>query len=142
MLHDYGSPCWVSAAKRCRWHVFANGVRKSARKASVACEVPLFDTRRGPARSGTGDNRKLCWARTKATTSLRLHLRSYRTPYGRSPLCLALRTRRRVERMFGHSGGKEKKESGSPFGDPLSFEVTGQNYNFQNQSLGLPFNND
>ena len=27
---SFGSPCWVSAAKMCRWHFFANGVRQSA----------------------------------------------------------------------------------------------------------------
>ncbi len=29
-MHHSGSPCWVSVAKKCRWHIFASGVRSSA----------------------------------------------------------------------------------------------------------------
>ena len=63
-----------------------------------------------------------CWARTKATTSLRLRLRSYRPQEG-APVPRALRSPQGVARMFGHSGGKGKTKArgdclGLCFGSP------------------------
>ena len=51
-LGFFGSPCWVSAVKRCRWHVFTSGVRQSASRARQEHESKLCDTRLGPERTG------------------------------------------------------------------------------------------
>ena len=51
-LGFFGSPCWVSAVKRCRWHVFTSGVRQSASRARREHEPKLCDTRLGPERTG------------------------------------------------------------------------------------------
>ena len=83
-MHQYGSPCWVSAAKSCRWQVFANGVAPSARIGTKLCFVNKA-TRDGDWREAEPSD-ILGFASRKAPWGFHLFL-----PFGRSSLKLRLK---------------------------------------------------